>query len=112
MKRICIAILPEVHSDGDVFQRVNSLIGMSYHSYPLRQVIRNVNLLSQELLMIVYLTMLGFTFPVEQSYNPKLDRMKTWSRELMLRIVKCHGPQSRFEYQFLTPIEHSVARFL
>mmetsp|Transcript_25194 Transcript_25194/g.33741 ORF Transcript_25194/g.33741 Transcript_25194/m.33741 type:complete len:106 (-) Transcript_25194:969-1286(-) len=57
--------------------------------------------------------MLGYTFPVEHSYNPKLDRMKTWSRELMLRVIKKLGPQHTLhEYQFLTPIENQTARFL
>ena len=69
-------------------------------------------MLSQELLIIVYLTMLGFTFPVKQGYNPKMDRMKPWARELILRVIKGHGPPTGFEYQYLTPIENSTAKYL
>ena len=112
MQRICVAILPEVSGDANLQQQVRDLVTQRYNNNPPRLVARDANVLSQELLVIIYLTMIGFTFPVKQGYNPKLDRMKPWARELMLRIVKGHGPPTRFEYQFLTPIENSTSRFL
>ena len=98
MQRICVAILPEVSSDRALQQSVRDLLAKRYNNNPPILVQRDPYLLSQELLVLIYLTMLGFTFPVKQGYNPKLDRMKPWARELMLRIVKGHGPPTRFEY--------------
>ena len=56
--------------------------------------------------------MLGFSFPVQIGYNPGNDVEKTWTRELMLRVIKAHAPVNLKEYQYLTPIENSVAQFL
>ena len=60
----------------------------------------------------MYLTLLGFQFPIRQAYDTKADRKKAWVRELMHRIIKSHGPNQRFEYRDWSPIEQETIQFL
>ena len=62
--------------------------------------------------MLIFLTMIGFTFPVQQPYNAAGDNHKTWCRELMIRICKVHAPQNMKGYRYFTPIENYTAKFL
>ena len=70
-------------------------MGQCYNSVPAREIVRDPSVLSQELLVLLFLTLLGYSFPVQHSYNPNTDKSKTWSRELMLRVIKGHGPVSK-----------------
>ena len=69
-------------------------------------------MLSYELLLLLFLTMLGFSFPVEQSYDPRMDDQRAWCRELLLRVLKQHAPETQKQYQYLMPLENQTAHFL
>lgn len=81
-----------MQNDEAVRQRVRCVTAENYNSYPRRPNPRIPELLTQELLAVVYLTLLGFQFPIKQAYDTKVDRKKAWVRELMHRIIKSHGP--------------------
>ena len=112
MKRICYTLLPEVTQNQELKREVTTLITQDYNSIPPRVVNRNNQLLSYELLLLIFLTMIGFTFPVQQPYNPAGDNHKTWCRELMVRVCKVHAPQNMKGYRYFTPIENYTAKFL
>lgn len=48
--------------------------------------------------------MLGFAFPEWRTYDVKQDRKRAWSRELMLRIVKKHGPVNKYEHVLISQV--------
>ena len=101
-----------MQTDEEVRQRVRSVTAENYNSYPRRPNPRIPELLTQELLAVVYLTLLGFQFPIKQAYDTKADRKKAWVRELMHRIIKSQGPNQRFEYRDWSPIEQETIQFL
>lgn len=63
-------------------------------------------------MLLVYLTMMGFKFPISEAYSSERDSEKVWARELMLRLIKCHSPEKKKEYRYLTPLENQVTAFM
>ena len=112
MQRLGQTLVPESSSNEEVKEQITKLASQNYNSLPLRTVQKDSSILSQELLILIFLTMMGISFPVSYSYDANLDGERAWSRELMLRVIKAHGPSTLHEYSFLTPLETNIAHFL
>ena len=103
MKKLCMTFLPEMKEDEVLRQQVANIISLPYNTVPRTIIMKEIDFLSQELLLLIYLTMIGFTFPVESvQYNTQVDQEKAWCRELILRLIKTHSPEDKKEYQYLT----------
>lgn len=92
---IAQTLLPEKNQNEVMGEYVNSLMVQSYNSVPPRYVEMDPNVLSWELLVLIYMNMIGFQFPVKYSYDPRMDDQKTWIRELLLRVVKHHSQETK-----------------
>ena len=109
---IAQTLLPEKNQNEVIGEYVNSLMVQSYNSAPPRYVEMDPNLLSWELLVLIYMNMIGFQFPVKYSYDPRMDDQKTWIRELLLRVLKHHSQETKKQYQYLMHLESRAAKFL
>ena len=70
MKKLCMTFLPEMKEDEVLRQQVANIISLPYNTVPRTIIMKEIDFLSQELLLLIYLTMIGFTFPVESvQYN-------------------------------------------
>lgn len=112
MRRIAETLVPEIKENDVARSEVTRLTSLCYNNIPRRKIKFDPKLLNHELMVLVYLTMMGFQFPISQPYSSERDSEKAWARELMLRLIKCHSPEKKKEFRYLVPLENQVSAFL